>query len=142
MTNLHTYTDDLRTIRQQAHTDVIKQIRATRKVIADSSLACGIALDAGIDHFNEIGHNVLSRVCSLDSPQVSVFNVKFGNNGKLDEHRHESTEVIYVLDGSIIDLNTGVTTVAGHTYRIPPGRLHTIRSDYALLVVTFKPALP
>jgi quercetin dioxygenase-like cupin family protein len=89
-----------------------------------------------------ISDSVSSVRCILDSltTEITVLNVVFGAGGSIALHKHpDNWEYIYVLDGSITDTVTNITTPAGFTYKIPPGTPHHIVSDYALLTVTFKP---
>lgn len=94
------------------------------------------------DDFTELGKNVKVKLCSLDSNNATVVNVIFGKGGYIATHSHDRIERIYVIDGSIKDLVTGVVVNEGDTYNIPPNQEHHIVSDYALLTVTWKPAYP
>ena len=96
----------------------------------------------GQNDFIELGKNVRVRLCSLDNNAVTVVNVVFNKGGEIDRHAHDRIEKIYVIDGSIKDLVTGVVCKEGDTYSIPPSQEHHIVSDYALLTVTWKPAYP
>jgi quercetin dioxygenase-like cupin family protein len=90
--------------------------------------------------FSELYENVEVITCSLDSNEMTVVNVKFNNGGSIPTHSHDRIEHIYVIDGEIIDRETGKTYRKGEVYVIPAGQKHFIESDFALLVVTWTPA--
>ena len=90
--------------------------------------------------FREVGKNVVMVLCSLDSPNITVVNVRYGKGGEIEPHSHDRYEHAYVLDGSINDLKTNQSYGKGEVYVIPPNQIHHIVSDYALLVVTWTPA--
>jgi quercetin dioxygenase-like cupin family protein len=98
-------------------------------------------MSPGVEYYRDIAKGVKSIVCSLDSDECTVFNVIFEAGGHIPVHYHDEEETIFVVTGSIVDLQTGKGTMAGQVYRIPPMRNHEIVSDNARLVVTFKPAI-
>jgi hypothetical protein len=117
---------------------VIEQVRTVKKLF--ENLEDGINITAGIEHFTQMGVGVKSRVCSLDTPAMTVLNVIMGNGGRIPFFRSDRTITIFVAEGSIVDLQTGKGTHAGGVYVVNPRRPFELRSDYAMLVVTFKPA--
>lgn len=94
------------------------------------------------DTFLSISPNVYTKVCSLDSNDMTVVNVVFEEGGNLPVHSHDRIETIYVISGSITDLVTNKTYTKGSVYVIPPHVKHHIVSDYARLTVTWVPAYP
>jgi len=90
--------------------------------------------------FQELYNNVEVILCSLDSTEMTVVNVRFKQGGEIPIHSHDRVEHIYVIDGEIIDRETHKTYRKGEVYIIPSGQKHFIESDFALLVVTWTPA--
>jgi hypothetical protein len=130
---------EVRSELNQMRKCVLEQARTVKKLFEDS-LDQGLHITAGIEHFTELAEGVKSRLCSLDSADITIINVLMGNKGRIPAFRSDKLVHIFVADGSIIDLQSGKGTIAGCVYEIRPGRLSEIRSDYARLVVTFKPA--
>ena len=92
------------------------------------------------NNFKTIGTNVDIILCSLDSNDMTVVNVKFNKGGEIPIHNHDRVEHIYVIEGSITDKLNNKTFKKGEVYEIPPHQNHHIVSDFALLVVTWTPA--
>lgn len=92
------------------------------------------------NNFKTIGTNVEVILCSLDSQDMTVVNVKYHKSGEIPPHNHDRIEHIYVIEGSITDKVNNKTFKKGEVYIIPPEQIHHIVSDYALLVVTWTPA--
>lgn len=92
------------------------------------------------NNFKSVGSNVEVILCSLDSNEMTVINVKFNKGGELPVHSHDRVEHIYILDGTLTDLVTNTTYKKGEVFIIPPNKNHHLISDFALLVVTWTPA--
>jgi hypothetical protein len=136
--SVNTMTED-RNLLNSLRSEVIAQVKHVRSLI-DNTLDDGLNITAGIEHFTDLSEGVKSRVCSLDSADMTVLNVVMGKNGRIPAFQSDKIIHIFVADGSIVDLQNGKGTMAGCVYEVRPRRLTEIRSDYARLVVTFKPA--
>lgn len=61
---------------------------------------------------------------------------------RLHWHYHEEAEVINVLEGRVIDVETGRSYAKGETWAISPGRRHIADFDNAFALATVRPPLP
>lgn len=126
--------------RNEAFNSFIEHSRNLRQIIGQKEDGCEYSMPVGYDQFIKAGHNIMAKVCDLNNERISVFNVMMHEGSEIAKHSHrKETETIYVIEGSIIDLVNGVTTTEGHVYRISPGQLHHIKSDFAMITITFKP---
>lgn len=97
------------------------------------------------DHWTRlIRTNVDARVCSLSTKTqaMTVVNVVFGEGGYLEPHAHDRMEVVHVMDGEYVDPVTNRRYRKGDRQIIAPYQEHGIKSDYALLSITWEPPYP
>jgi hypothetical protein len=127
--------DELKKVRTELKT----QMKTIRQ-LCDVDVELGFKIEVGVEDYVDSGNAVRSRVCSLDSPHVTVLNVIMGNGGRLPAYKTSRIVHIFVVDGTIVDLISGKGTHAGQVFEINPYKLFELRSDYARLVITFKPA--
>lgn len=89
------------------------------------------------------GKNVSAILCSLDKFTdftVTIMNCVFEKDGYVDPHIHSSHETVFVADGELFYEQENKTYEKGDVINIPPGRIHSFKSDYALLTITWRPA--
>jgi len=129
------YRSELQKIRKEVRAQINTVMR-----LCEQDVEFGINMEVGVEDFAESGNNVRTRLCSLDSPIVTVLNITMGNQGKLPLFKTSRIVSVFVVEGSIVDLQSGKGTHEGQVYTIAPNKLFEIRSDYASLVITFKPA--
>lgn len=92
---------------------------------------------------------VIMRVCALDqfSDNQTVCNVAVNpfhapEGGEITTHTHDRFERIFVVEGEYTDSVSGQVYREGQTQEIAPHQPHGLRSDFALLFVTWRPAYP
>jgi quercetin dioxygenase-like cupin family protein len=82
--------------------------------------------------------------CQLPTRHSTILNVVFDPLAAIPSHHHpEHQETIFVVEGHVLDADTGERIGEGQTYIIPPMQVHTITagSKGALLNVIFRPRL-
>jgi quercetin dioxygenase-like cupin family protein len=86
--------------------------------------------------------NIRGRLCGFNDPEVdmTVVNIKFQPGGYIAPHSHDRVERVYVLDGEYVDTVTGTKYRQGDVQEVVPGQIHSNKSDYALIVITWQPA--
>jgi len=92
----------------------------------------------------EVSGGVYQRECDSPTKQTTMLNVTFALGSSIERHNHpENHETIFVVEGEIRDMDTGVTISAGSVYHIPIGQYHSIVSEHgAILAVIFRPKFP
>lgn len=103
----------------------------------------GSALDVVPNEWRAIPSTAVQvRACSLNlvDPDLNVANVVFKPGGYTAPHTHESEETIFCVAGTYVDELNNRTLQAGDVQIVPPGQPHSGRSDYALLVMSWRPA--
>lgn len=85
--------------------------------------------------------NVLMQRCFLDTyvDEVTILNMRFGENGEIPPHTHDQEEVLYILFGTLMNTITGEKYQQGTVVTIKPGKLHGLRSDNAAVVGVWRP---
>ena len=86
--------------------------------------------------------NVQAILCSLNNKHndLTVINCKFEVGGYIPPLKHDREKMIYVIDGSFTNTVTNETYQRGGVCKLAPHELHSIKSDDALLTITWKPA--
>lgn len=82
---------------------------------------------------------VHSIVCSLNSPDCTVINVIFSEEGVLKPHKHDTIEYVFVASGSIKETVSGKLVNEGESMVIPPRTSHGWQSNGAKLIVVWRP---
>lgn len=87
-------------------------------------------------------YNVSGILCSLNSvgSDITIINVKFEKNGFIPPLRHDRYKTIYVIHGEFEDTVNKRKFKQGDVYKLDPNTLHSIKSDYCLLTITWEPA--
>jgi quercetin dioxygenase-like cupin family protein len=82
--------------------------------------------------------------CRLPVKSCTLLNVEMQPGATIPRHNHpDQVEGIFVVEGSVHDLETGAHTTAHNIYQIPVAQFHTIQAgDHgALLNVLFIPKI-
>jgi hypothetical protein len=89
-------------------------------------------------------YNVCGILCNLNSTNsdITIINVKFEKNGFIPPLSHDRLKTIYVIHGEVEDAVNNRTFKQGDVYRIEPNIVHSLKSDYCLLTITWEPAYP
>lgn len=83
-------------------------------------------------------------LCALDAvygEDLTVVNCVMGPSSVIPKHAHPSTEDVFVISGSVRETVTGKEYHKGESLTIEPNDPHEFSSDYALLTMSWKPAL-
>jgi len=94
-------------------------------------------------HWAEICPGVRQVECQLPTTACTLLNVVLDPGAAIPRHNHESArETIFVVEGEILDGETGIITGTNGVYVIPVGRHHTISTTRGALVnVLFHPKI-
>ena len=92
---------------------------------------------------------VIMRVCSLDQftvnqtvANVAVNPFRDSTGGEIAVHMHDRFERIFVVEGEYTDPVSNKVYREGETQEIAPRQPHGLKSNFALLFVTWRPAYP
>jgi len=94
--------------------------------------------------WEQVCEGVHQTLCQLPTTRCTILNVRFEPGAFIPRHDHpEHDEEVVVVEGDILDEDTGVRTDEGGIYIIPKEQPHTIKAGPggALVNVVFRPQL-